>query len=40
MDIEFNSLEELYNRLKPALNTKQREMVRCGYNYMKIFGII
>lgn len=39
MDIEFNSLEELYNRLKPALNTKQREMMRNGYNYIKIEDI-
>ena len=39
MDIEFNSLEELYNRLKPALNTKQREMIRNGYNYIKIEDI-
>ena len=39
MNLEFNSLEELYNRLKPALNTKQREMVRKGYNYIKIEDI-
>ncbi len=36
MDIEFNSLEELYNRLKPALSTKQREMARNGYSYVTI----
>lgn len=35
MNLEFNSLEELYNRLKPALNTKRREMARSGYQYIK-----
>ena len=39
MEIEFNSLEELYNRLKPALVTKQREKIRNGYNYIKIEDI-
>lgn len=35
MDIKFNSLEELYNRLKPALRTKVIEMRRNGYNYIE-----
>ena len=35
MDIEFNSLEELYNRLKPALLTKKEEMNRTIYPYIK-----
>lgn len=32
---EFNSLEELYVRLKPALHTKKEEMRRAGYEYIK-----
>lgn len=39
MDIEFNSLEELYNRLKPALITKKNEMNRSGFKYIKIEDI-
>lgn len=35
MDIEFGSLEELYNRIKPALMTKKNEMHRDGYIYIK-----
>lgn len=35
MDPEFNSVKELYNRLKPALNTKANEMRRAGYTYIK-----
>ena len=35
MDIKFNSLEELYNRLKPALKTKVIEMYRNGYDYIE-----
>lgn len=34
MNMEFNSLEELYNRLKPALKTKVIEMHRLGFNYI------
>lgn len=37
--MEFNSLEELYNRLKPALETKKMEMKRNGYSYIKIEDI-
>ncbi|MEG2322159.1 MAG: post-transcriptional regulator [Bacilli bacterium] len=35
MDIQFDSLEQLYERLKPALNAKQQEMIRQGYKYIK-----
>lgn len=35
MDIVFNSVQELYERLKPALRTKQNEMKREGYIYIK-----
>lgn len=35
MDVVFNSLEELYNRLKPALKTKALEMHRNGMPYVK-----
>ena len=30
MDIKFNSLQELYERVKPALTTKREEMKRLG----------
>ncbi|MBR3897844.1 MAG: hypothetical protein IKJ43_01010 [Bacilli bacterium] len=39
MDLEFSSLEELYNRLKPALRSKQRELNEYGYGYLKIEDI-
>lgn len=39
MEVEFNSLEELYNRLKPALVTKKNEMNRNGFKYIKIEDI-
>ena len=35
MDLEFNSLEELYRRIKPALRTKREEMKRSGFPYIK-----
>ena len=35
MDITFGSLEELYNRIRPALKTKKEEMKRAGYIYIK-----
>ena len=35
MDIEFTSLEQLYNRLKPALTAKTSEMRKLGYSYIK-----
>ena len=39
MNYEFTSLEELYNRLKPALEAKRIEMKRNGFNYIKIVDI-
>ena len=39
MDIEFNSLEELYNRLRPALLTKLSDLKANGYGYLKIEDI-
>lgn len=35
MDITFDSLEELYKRIKPALKTKKTEMNRLGLMYIK-----
>lgn len=35
MDITFNSLEELYKRIRPALKTKKEEMKRSGLIYIK-----
>ncbi len=35
MDIEFKSLNELYTRIEPALETKKCEMQRIGYSYIK-----
>lgn len=35
MDIEFNSVKELYNRLLPALNTKVEELRRNDLDYIK-----
>lgn len=35
MDIEFTSLEQLYNRLRPALTAKASEMKKLGYSYIK-----
>ena len=35
MDVIFSSLEELYQRIRPALFTKQQEMKRNGYVYIK-----
>lgn len=32
--IEFKSLEELYNRVLPALYSKVKELRRLGYNYV------
>lgn len=33
MDITFSSVEELYQRIKPALSTKRAEMKRNGFVY-------
>lgn len=35
MDIEFNSIKELYERLLPALNTKVTELKRNDIDYVK-----
>ena len=34
-DIVFNSLQELYKRVEPALKTKTDEIKRLGYSYIK-----
>lgn len=39
MDIEFNSVKELYERLKPALTTKVTELKRNDLDYIKIEDI-
>ena len=39
MEIEFRSLEELYNHLKPVLKTKYAEMRRCGYTSITLEDI-
>lgn len=39
MDLGFSSLQELYDRIKPALITKQCEMKRNGYDYIRIEDI-
>ena len=35
MDIEFNNVKELYERLLPALNTKVKELKRNDIDYVK-----
>ena len=35
MDIEFKSVKELYTRLIPALTTRETELRRNGYKYIK-----
>lgn len=35
MDIEFNNIKELYERLLPALNTKVTELKRNDIDYVK-----
>lgn len=39
MELEFNSLQELYDRIKPALITKQSEMKRNGFDYIRVEDI-
>ena len=39
MDIEFNNVKELYERLKPALNTKVIELQRNDIDYIKVEDI-
>lgn len=38
-NIKFNSLEELYQRLIPAMNTKVNELKLVGINYITIDDI-
>lgn len=35
MDVTFESEQELYNRVKPALSAKKEEMRRKGYDYIR-----
>ena len=35
MDIEFNNIKELYDRLRPALTTKVTELRRNDLDYIK-----
>ncbi len=35
MNIEFESIKDLYERLKPALNTKEKELQRNNIKYIK-----
>ena len=35
MNIEFKNVEELYKRLSPALNTREYELKRSGYDFIK-----
>ena len=39
VDFEFNSQEELFKRVKPALNAKVMELHRLGYSYITIDDI-
>lgn len=39
MDIEFNNVKELYERLLPALNTKVVELKRQDMDYIKVEDI-
>ncbi len=35
MDLEFKSLKELYERIKPALISKRSELRKFGYSHVK-----
>lgn len=37
--IKFNSAEELYKRLKPALDAKESELHNLGYKYIRSVDI-
>ena len=39
MDIEFNNIKELYDRVTPALNAKVTELKRNDLDYIKIEDI-
>ena len=34
-DIQFSSIKELYERLKPALECKESEIKKMGFSYIK-----
>ena len=36
MDIKFNNVTELYNRLLPALRSKVSELKNNGYDYLNV----
>lgn len=39
MEIEFENSKELFNRLKPALLSKQTELKNKGYSYIHLIDI-
>lgn len=39
MELEFKSRQELFERLKPALKTKQTELKMNGYSYIHVIDI-
>lgn len=39
MEIEFGNSKELFDRLKPALRTKQSELKKTGYSYIHLIDI-
>ena len=39
MEINFESTKELFERLKPALKSKQTELKNNGYNYIHVIDI-
>lgn len=39
VELEFSSLEELYERVQPALKAKLAELHRLGYPYIQIIDI-
>lgn len=39
MEIEFQNQKELFERLRPALQTKQSELKKQGYNYIHLIDI-
>lgn len=39
MDLEFNTLGQLYERLKPALKSKVTELKKEGYTYLTMEDI-
>jgi len=39
MELEFKNSKELFDRLTPALKTKQTELKNHGYNYIHLIDI-